>query len=145
MAAQTIKSADGTIYENAHYRFIVNMFPKFEGHTMLVPKAHITAITTESAEALLARQELLVAATSLLGRAFPDCGIELFLQTGPGSASSVTHLHWHLVPASPTDELRSFEKLGHFYTTKPDEEKVVLFPKTITMSPESLLAFLTTI
>lgn len=142
MRAQTICDHKDTPFANDHYRWVVNSYPKFEGHTMLVPQAHLTTLASETEAALLARHELLQQALPVLQRAYPDCGLEYFLQTGPGSASSVAHLHWHLVPAYPNDELRSFEKLGHFYTTEPDEEKVVIFPKRITMSPDELLTHL---
>lgn len=52
----------------------------------------------------------------------------IFLQYGAGSASSVSHLHWHIVPALPSDTLRSFEKLGHFYTANEKEQKILIFP-----------------
>ena len=139
---QTIKNAEGFYFENEHYHWVVNTFPKFEGHTMLIPKTHLIDLRDETAEAVLARQEITKQAVIHLLKKFPDHVYELFLQTGAGSAGSVKHLHWHLVPASPTDELRSFEKLGQFYTTKADEEKIIIFPKTITMSPEELLTFL---
>lgn len=140
MAAQVVRRQDGSAIENEHYRFVVNTYPKFEGHTMLVPKAHLLDFAEETPEAVLARQTLLLEAVALLRRAFPNCGIENFIQTGAGSKSSVAHLHWHLVPAYEHDPLRSFEKLGHFYTTTPHEEKVVIFPKAITMEPATLLA-----
>jgi diadenosine tetraphosphate (Ap4A) HIT family hydrolase len=144
MVAQTIKRPNGTPYRNEYYAWVINAFPKFEGHTMLVPHEHLLDFDKESNESILARHELLVEVVAVIRNKFPDCGIEHFVQTGSGSASSVAHLHWHLVPASPSDELRSFEKMGHFYTTKPDDEKVVIFPKTITMEPDTLLRFLGT-
>lgn len=142
MDAQTIVDQAGELFQNDYYRWVVNAYPKFEGHTMLVPHAHVTDLTEETDAALLARQKLLTEILPILQHAYPNCGVEYFLQTGPGSASSVAHLHWHLVPAFPDDELRSFEKLGHFYTTEPDQEKVVIFPKRISMSPDELLVHL---
>ena len=142
MEQQTIRDAAGNMIANDHYRWIINTYPKFDGHTMLVPREHLLLIEDESDEAVLARHHLTQLILPIMKRAFPDCGIEYFLQTGSGSESSLPHLHWHLVPASPTDPLRSFEKLGHFYTTVPEEEKVVIFPKPITMSPEELLVHL---
>lgn len=143
LLAQTVKDQSGALIQNEHYRWVVNAYPKFAGHTMLVPTTHLTALADETEAAVLARHRLLVRVLPILERAFPHTGIEYFLQTGDQSASSVAHLHWHIVPAHPDDELRSFEKLGHFYTTEPTQEKVVLFPKRITMSPDELLTHLT--
>ena len=140
MGKQTIILADGNPVENELYRWVVNVFPKFEGHTMLLPKRHITAIQDQTAEETIAATELLKTALAVLATTFPDHGIEHFAQWGAQSASSQAHIHSHLVPAHPDDSFRSFEKLGHFYTTKEDQEKIVLFPVPITLSPEELLA-----
>lgn len=141
MAAQGIRSGS-TYIENDSYRWIVNAFPKFEGHTLLVPKRHVTQLGTETPEEARDRESLLAEAAAVLGCAFPSHGIEVFLQTGTGSASSIAHLHWHVLPASPEDPLRSFEKLGHFYTITPGEERIVVFPLEMQRSPDQLLTFL---
>lgn len=138
MEEQGICNGAGEIIENEHYRWTINTYPKFDGHTMIIPKRHITNLKEETSEEVLARQELLITASDALLKVFPGAGIEIFLQTGTGSAGSVKHLHWHLVPADPADPLRSFEKLGHFYTTKQDEEKVVLFPIPIKLVDKDL-------
>lgn len=142
IATETITNQAGEPFANQHYRWVINSYPKFDGHTMLVPNAHLTELAAETDAAVLARHQLLKQALPVLARAFPGTGVEIFLQTGAQSASSVAHLHWHVVPADPSDELRSFEKLGHFYTTEPEQEKVVLFPKRISMSPDELLIHL---
>lgn len=131
MSKQVICRSDGTLIENKYYRWIINTYPKFEGHTMLVPRKHILHIGEESAEEICAREELLLIASDALRKLYPGAGIEVFLQTAGESASSVEHLHWHVVPALKDDNLRSFEKLGHFYTIEPEEEKIVIFPHRI--------------
>jgi diadenosine tetraphosphate (Ap4A) HIT family hydrolase len=37
MHAQALQYPDGSPVENAYYRWIVNWYPKFEGHTMVTP------------------------------------------------------------------------------------------------------------
>jgi diadenosine tetraphosphate (Ap4A) HIT family hydrolase len=135
---QTILDSKGKAIENKYYRWMVNYFPKFEGHTMVVPKRHLKVLGTETPEEIAAREELINIANQTLQKAFPGSGLEVFLQTGAGSQSSIEHLHWHVVPASSSDKLRSFAKLGHFYTTKQDEERVLIFPMKIERSPVEL-------
>ncbi len=139
MQKQSVKDETDNVIENESYRWIVNFFPKFEGHTMLVPKRHFVALEEETDTESLARQHLLKEAIPLIQKIFPESGLEYFVQTGTASGSSIPHLHFHLVPARPDDSLRGFEKLGHFYTTNEHEEKVVIFPHRITLSPEDLL------
>jgi diadenosine tetraphosphate (Ap4A) HIT family hydrolase len=140
--SQTVTDGEGHGVENEHYRWIINYFPRFEGHTMLVPKRHLTRFVEETKEEVLARHELLVYASEILARAYERAGIEVFLQRGDGSASTIKHLHWHLVPAQTSDPLRGFEKMGHFVTMKEDEEKIILFPQRIEHAREDLGSFL---
>ena len=109
---------------------------------MVVPKRHLTKLGDETPKEVADREELLVYAANTIRKVFRKAGIEMFLQTGAGSESSIPHLHWHVVPASPTDPLRSFDKLGHFYTVEAGKERVVLFPLRIKRSPKQLLSAL---
>lgn len=135
---QAIRDRDGKLAENATHVWLANYFPKFEGHTMIVPKRHLTAIQDETDAEAVGRNALTKTAAAALAQLYGNSGLEIFLQTGNGSQSSIPHLHWHLVPARPDDPLRSFEKLGHFYTTKENEEKIVIFPMKITLAKEEL-------
>jgi diadenosine tetraphosphate (Ap4A) HIT family hydrolase len=142
MDDQSVKYSNGTIVENSHYRWIVNFYPKFEGHTMIVPKKHVTTIGEEKIGAIKDREALITLAAKTLQSLYPTAGIEVFLQSGAGSEASITHLHWHVVPASSTDPLRSFDKLGHFYTIKKDQAKILVFPIKIRKARQSLLTAL---
>ena len=138
IASQAVRTENGTLFENDHYVWLVNYYPKFEGHTMIIPKRHLESVHDETEVETLARNKLTLKAINTIQKLYPDAGIELFIQFGPGSAASVKHLHWHIVPAHKDDELRSFEKLGHFYTTEEGKEKVILFPHAIRLAKEEL-------
>lgn len=135
---QAIKNSLGEIVQNESYVWLVNYFPKYEGHTLIVPRQHLTSIAEETDAQTIDRKELMKIAFDGLQKLYPGSGVEVFLQYGPGSASSVPHIHWHLFPAMPDDELRGFEKLGHFYTTEEGKEKALIFPIEIKLAKESL-------
>ena len=137
-----VRRADRSIIENEHYVWIINSFPKFEGHTMVIPKRHVVAPGEETPGEVLAREELIVLASRALQELYPGAGVEVFLQTGPGSEGSIKHLHWHVVPSQRDDPLRGFDKLGQFFTIEPDKEKVIIFPVPIKLAKEELLAAL---
>ena len=139
--SQTIRHGKALV-ENDSFYWMVNAYPKFEGHTMVVPKRHITKLGEEQPQEILDREEMILYATQTLKKVFPKSGFEVFLQTGAASESSLAHLHWHVVPASPTDALRSFDKLGQFYTVEPGKERVIIFPLKIKRSPKQLIAAL---
>ncbi len=137
--AQIIRNADGVAMRGKYYMWLSNEFPKFEGHTLIVPITHIETLTADEANASLReKHDLMVLAQNTLQKVYPGCGVEIFAQNGPGSESSVPHVHWHIVPAQPDDLLRSFAKLGHFYTTNEDEKLVVDFPVRIRYAREEL-------
>jgi diadenosine tetraphosphate (Ap4A) HIT family hydrolase len=136
--AQAVRNAAGEIIENEHFVWQVNFFPKFEGHTLIVPKRHLTSVYEETPAEAVSKNELIKIAAAAMEKLYPGSGLEFFLQTGKGSRSSVKHLHWHLVPAFPDDTLRGLEKIGQFYTTKKDEEKIIVFPVEIKKAKEEL-------
>jgi len=138
MRARTIKYADGAPIENKNYRWIVNMYPKFEGHTMVIPKKHVTEIGKESPAEITDREELVAIAAKTLCTTYSNAGIEVFLQTGTASEASIEHLHWHVVPSQLNDPLRGFDKLGHFFTIKEGTPKILIFPVAIKKSPKVL-------
>lgn len=138
MRQQAVKSKEGLVMENKHYWWVINWYPKFEGHTMVVPKRHILSLEEETSEEVLARHELITLATRFLPAMYEGAGVEIFLQYGKGSEGSIPHLHWHVVPAQEDDHLRGFTKLGHFHTMDEREEKVLTFPVKIKYAREEL-------
>lgn len=138
MQQQAVKSNAGVIMENEHYRWVINWYPKFEGHTLVVPRRHILSFEDETNEETLARHELIAFAARTLPVVYENAGVEVFLQHGKGSGASIPHFHWHVVPAQEDDHLRGFTKLGHFHTMDENEEKVLIFPAKIKYAREEL-------
>ncbi|MCL5666256.1 MAG: HIT domain-containing protein [Patescibacteria group bacterium] len=135
---QGIKSRAGKLVENEHYFWTVSWFPRMEGQTMVVPKRHLLKLEDETEQEVLARHELVCKAAEALKKIYPGAGIEIFLQTGEGSASTVSHLHWHVVPALPGSQIKGIEKLGRFTAKEEGEERLVLFPIPIKLAREGL-------
>ena len=142
LGEESVRDLAGKVIENDSYIWLVNFFPKFEGHTMIVPKRHILSLTEESEKEVVDRHQIINKAVETLRKAYPEGGVEIFLQFGDGSQSSVPHLHWHVVPALPQDPLRSFEKLGQFHTPDEKGETVLRFPIEIQHVRGSLLDLL---
>lgn len=135
---QLIKDRLGKIVENKYYFWIVNWYPKFEGHTMIVPKRHLLNLEDEKPEEVLARNELMLKAADILIKLYKTQGYEFFLQTGKSSEGTVEHIHWHILPSSPSDIFRGFDKTGNFTSKEPGKEKVILFPVEIKLAREDL-------
>jgi len=141
--SQGVFDIKGKLIENEHYYWLINWYPRTEGHTMIIPKRYITEHYEETEAEILARHSLIVYAIEILKKAFDTDGIEIFNQRGRESYSSIDHLHWHLVPVKKNDPLwngnfKNMEKLGYFYTDTKDEQKVVMFPIEIQYAQEEL-------
>ena len=136
--AEAVRDSRGKIIENNSYVWLVNFYPKFEGHTLIVPKRHITNLEGETNNEALDRRIIVKTAVKTVQKTYPGSGVEIFLQFGPGSEASIKHLHWHIVPALPDDPIRGFGKLGHFFTKNETDEMVLRFPIKIQYARESL-------
>lgn len=136
--AEAVRDGRGKIIENDSYIWLVNFYPKFEGHTLIVPKRHITDLDEEKDNESLDRQTIINTAAKAIQKIYSNSGVEIFLQFGPGSEASVKHLHWHIVPALPNDPIRGFGKLGHFFAKNETDEVVLRFPIKIKFARESL-------
>ncbi len=142
---QQVLYPNGTPVENEHYRWIINWYPKFEGHTLIVPKRHVAVFGEETDEEVVAREALARIAAQALQKLYPGAGIEYFIQNGLGSESSIPHLHYHMIPAQKDDPMRGFDKLGQFFTIEEGKERVVLFPLPIKLAKEELRSALSTV
>jgi diadenosine tetraphosphate (Ap4A) HIT family hydrolase len=147
---QGVRDGDGKIVQNEYYYWMINWFPRAEGHTMVVPKRYVTAHDQEKPEEVLARQELMVFAMGVVKKAFKTDGCEFFNQHGSMSWRSIDHLHWHLMPVNKEVDLlkpsylNHFEKLGIFATDESEEKELrVKFPIIIEYAQEKLQKLLT--
>ncbi|MDQ3958024.1 MAG: HIT family protein [Actinomycetota bacterium] len=84
----------------------LDLRPVFEGHTLLVPKAHHETLADLPRELV----EPLFASAQLLARAVVDAmdAAGTFVAMNNKVSQSVPHLHVHVVPRRPKDGLRGF-------------------------------------
>ncbi len=76
------------------------------GHTLVIPKAHAVDLRTITDGDWAAVAGLSARVVNLLRRKLGTTGENLFVASGPGSEQSVFHLHVHIIPRSPDDDLR---------------------------------------
>lgn len=138
IAKEGVTDAAGKLVENEHYYWMINWFPRMEGHTLIVPKRHMTRLEEETEGEVRSRQELTLRAAAVMSKAFSEWGLEIFLQTGKGSMASVSHLHWHVVPSGQPGGSHSEERFGHFMTEREGEEKMVMYPLAIELARQKL-------
>ena len=84
--------------ENEAARAFPDAFPVTEGHTLVVPKRHVTSMfdLPEEEQAALWRLVALVRA-KLMGELRPD-GFNVGVNDGPAAGQTVMHAHVHVIP-----------------------------------------------
>ena len=138
LSSHSIKDKKGKIIENESYIWLVNWYPRCDGHTMVVPKRHILNLEEETSKEVLLRNELFLKAIKALKKVYPKSGYEIFLQTGEGSDSTVPHLHWHVMSVLESDNLKGISKLGKLVVREKGEKREVLYPVSIIHARGSL-------
>ncbi len=131
---QAVRDMQGKAIENTHSRWMINLYPYCNAHTLVVPKRHISDIHDFSPEELQAHHDLIAFAADALQKLYPEAGIEIFLQYGKGSRMSIPHLHHHVVPALPGDQFRGLEKHEFFECLEEGKEKVIMLPAEVTLA-----------
>jgi histidine triad (HIT) family protein len=94
------------VYEDAGHVAFLDQRPLFEGHTLLVPRAHVETLGDLPPDAVgpffTLTQRLAVAIPEALGAA------GTFVAMNNVVSQSVPHLHCHVVPRNFKDGLRGF-------------------------------------
>ena len=96
IAAGEIPSA--TVFENGHFRAILDMSPASKGHTLILPKEHFRDLT-ELEDPY--RSEVLGVAAAV-GRAMKKTlgcsGFNVVQNNGESAGQTVMHFHMHVIP-----------------------------------------------
>jgi histidine triad (HIT) family protein len=94
------------VYEDDDHVAFLDARPLFEGHTLLVPRAHVETLADLPADAVAPFFTL----TQRLAVAIPQAmdAKGTFVAMNNIVSQSVAHLHCHVVPRNPKDGLRGF-------------------------------------
>jgi histidine triad (HIT) family protein len=94
------------VYEDEDHVAFLDVRPLFEGHTLLVPRAHVVTLADLPPDAVgpffTVVQRLSVAVPAAMD------ATGTFVAMNNIVSQSVPHLHCHVVPRNPKDGLRGF-------------------------------------
>jgi len=95
--------SEGLIDETEHFVALYNIRPVFPGHSLIIPKEHVTRFSSlpplHAQEFLEFTQRVILALKSI----HRTDSIELLIQEGPHSGQSISHMHLHLLPRTRND------------------------------------------
>jgi bis(5'-adenosyl)-triphosphatase len=89
--------------ETPDYRVIYNIAPIVPGHSMVIPRKHVTSLLELDDAAAAGLFQTARRAVRVLLAEFRADGFDLSLQDGAAAGQTVPHLHLHLIPRKPGD------------------------------------------
>jgi histidine triad (HIT) family protein len=99
------------------------------GHTLVIPKAHAVDMTTVTDTDWAAVAGLSARVLNILRRKLGTTGENLFVASGRGSEQSVFHLHVHIIPRMPDDDLHWSDWWATKVFTPPKADLIALAKK----------------
>jgi histidine triad (HIT) family protein len=93
-------------YEDDDHVAFLDQRPLFEGHTLVIPRAHVVTLADLPAERLAPYFALVQRLSVAVPAAMAAAGS--FVAMNNVVSQSVAHLHCHVVPRNPKDGLRGF-------------------------------------
>jgi histidine triad (HIT) family protein len=99
------------------------------GHTLVIPKAHAVDLASVADEDWAAVAALSARVLNILRRRLKTTGENVFIASGPGSEQSVFHLHVHIIPRLPDDDLHWADWWATKTFTPPKADLVALAEK----------------
>jgi len=86
------------VYEDADTLAFMDIMPKADGHTLVVPRAPAEDIFGASAESLAAAMRTTQRVAAAIKKAFGPPGVMVAQLNGAAAGQSVFHLHFHVIP-----------------------------------------------
>ena len=98
------------IYENDKVYAFLDIAKDVDGHTLVIPKKHVTNVIDADAETLQAVMEGIKAVTDHYISLGYD-GVNVMNASGEAAEQSVFHLHFHIIPRKNGDGFSTWPKL----------------------------------
>jgi histidine triad (HIT) family protein len=99
------------------------------GHTLVISKSHAVDLAGVTEEDWAAVAGLSARVLNILRMKLGTTGENLFVASGPGSEQSVFHLHVHVIPRTPGDDLHWSDWWATKQFTPPKADLIALAEK----------------
>lgn len=94
------------IAESERALAFLDLHPIRRGHALVIPKKHARDLSDVTPQEMSAVMDLVLQVARLLREKLGSTGENLLVASGEGSEQSVYHVHVHVIPRMPYDDLR---------------------------------------
>ena len=94
---------DLSFFENENFAALYNIAPILPGHTLVIPKKHITGFFELSDQDLFEFVKFSRSVIRILSKAFGTESFNWTLQEKEDAGQTITHMHIHIIPRKPGD------------------------------------------
>ncbi len=91
-------AAERILETNTHALAVSDAFPVSRGHTLIIPRSHITSFFELTEEEIAAIYELLRRGKGRLDETLRPDGYNVGVNVGAAAGQTVPHVHLHLIP-----------------------------------------------
>lgn len=98
------------IYENEKVYAFLDIAKDADGHTLVIPKKHVTSIVDADSETLKDVMDGIKVITDHYISLGYD-GVNVMNASGEAAEQSVFHLHFHIIPRKKDDEMHTWPNL----------------------------------
>ncbi|MEX2557962.1 MAG: HIT family protein [Actinomycetota bacterium] len=100
------RSPSSNVYEDEHSIAFMDINPALDGHTLVIPRAHIRDLWEIGAEDAAKVMAASVRVAAQIRKALEPDGINIMHATGVVAFQSVFHFHLHLIPRYAGDPIK---------------------------------------
>jgi len=120
-----------TVYEDENVLAFLDIFPHAQGHTVVIPKRHYTALAELPEEVWKDLAVGLKKALEKIRQVLNPTAINIAINDGLVAGQVVPHVHWHIMPRYAGDGGGS----AHSIVKNPGQSKVEEIAKLLTAQP----------
>jgi histidine triad (HIT) family protein len=99
------------LFENERIMAILDLYPATRGHTLVIPKKHISTIYDMPSETGQEIMDCAILLCKAINSRFKPDGLNLIQANGEVGGQTIDHFHLHIVPRYKNDEV--VLKFGH--------------------------------
>jgi len=101
-------------YETQNFICMYNIKPVFSGHSLIVPKRHMTSLLRMNEYEIEELPSVVKLAMVVLKKAYKADGFNLIVQEGSAAGATIKHLHFHILPRRRGDIPQKTEWIEYF-------------------------------